>query len=66
MKLVSILTTMVCAFLVAIDSGGAMLSSLGHALGLHEAPISSALAVLGILYLVVIEMRHLWHKKGGA
>ena len=45
---------------LAIDTSGRILSTIGHALGLHEAPISSALAVLGIpfLYLVVRKTRH--------
>jgi hypothetical protein len=74
MKLVFVLSAVVCAFLVVIlstplviDAGLSMLSALGHALGLHDAPISSALAVLGILllYLVFMKTRHSYYKKGG-
>jgi hypothetical protein len=74
MKLVVVLSAAVSAFLVlilstplVIDAGLSMLSTLGHALGLHGAPISSALAVLGtlLLYLVFMKTRHSYYKKGG-
>ena len=75
MKLVFVLTTAGFAVFAAalsspvvIDTAGMVLSTLGRALGLHQAPISSVLAVLGIpfLYLVIMKTRHGWHKKGGA
>ena len=75
MKLVFVLAAAVSAIFVVmlstpfvIDVSGRMLSALGHALGLHEAPIPSALAVLGIpsLYLVFRKTRHSRFKKGGA
>ena len=54
------LNAAVCAFLavimstplVAIDAGGTMLSTPGHTLGLHTY-MSSTLAVLGILFLIL-------------
>jgi hypothetical protein len=75
MKIVFVLSAVMCASLVVmlstplvIDTGSAMLSSLGHALGLHDAPISSTLAVLGIpfLYLVFMKTKSSWNKRGGA
>lgn len=49
-----------------VDGGGKILATIGHALGLHAAPTSSALAVLGIpfLYLIVSRTRRSWCKKG--
>jgi len=74
MKLVFVLAAAASAILVVmlstpfvIDVCGRMLSAMGHALGLHESPVASALAVLGIpsLYLVFRKMKHSRFKKGG-
>ena len=75
MKLVFLLAAMVSTFFALMlsvpfvtESGARLLSMLGHALGLHAAPVPSALAVLGIplLYLIFIKAKRSWFKKGGA
>jgi len=74
MKLVFVLAAVASAIFAVmlstpfvIDVCGGMLAALGHALGLHESPIASALAVLGIpsLYLIFGKMKRSRVKKGG-
>jgi type III secretory pathway component EscR len=66
MRLIFVIATTVCALFVvlstpfAVDVADRILSVIANALGLHEAPTPSALAILIIpgLYLAFRQKRH--------